>query len=64
MTANTNSKLENMPSQKDGEKLESSETLSDSELRAKYGTGGARKAALSKREMMEALSRERFPWEE
>ena len=64
MTANTSPKLEKTLPQEDGEKLESSESLSDSELRAKYGTSGARKAALSKREMMEALSRERFPWEE
>lgn len=40
------------------------ENLSDSERRAKYGGNGSRKAMQSKREMMEALSRERFPWEE
>lgn len=44
-----------------GEELEN---LSDSERRAKYGSSGSRKTSQSKREMMEALSRERFPWEE
>ena len=44
-----------------GEELEN---LSDSERRAKYGSSGPRKSSQSKREMMEALSRERFPWEE
>lgn len=67
MTANTNAKLEKvLPQEGDqrSERDESSEILSDSELRTKYGANGSRKAALSKREMMEALSRERFPWEE
>lgn len=64
MTAKPNSNPVKTPPQEGGEKVESSENLSDSELRAKYGTNGSRKAALSKREMMEALSRERFPWEE
>jgi len=64
MTANANSNPEQTPPREDRERLDSSEILSDSELRAKYGTYGSRKAALSKREMMEALSRERFPWEE
>ena len=31
---------------------------------AKYGTNRSTKAAKSKREIMEELSRERFPWEE
>lgn len=64
MTANTNSNLEKLPPQEGGERDESSEILSDSEFRAKYSANASRKAALSKREMMEALSRERFPWEE
>jgi hypothetical protein len=64
VTANANSNPEQTPPREDRERLDSSENLSDSELRAKYGTYGSRKAALSKREMMEALSRERFPWEE
>jgi DnaJ-class molecular chaperone len=64
MTENTNSNPEKIPSEEGSEGPKSLEILSDSELRAKYGTYGSRKAALSKREMMEALSRERFPWEE
>ena len=64
MTAKANSNSEKIPSEDGSEKPKSSEMLSDSELRAKYGANGSRKAALSKREMMEALSRERFPWEE
>lgn len=67
MTVNANSKIEKALPQEEGQRGEgdaSSEALSDSELRAKYGTSGSRRAALSKREMMEALSRERFPWEE
>ena len=43
---------------------EQSETLSDSERRAKYGVNASRKSAISKRELMEELSRERFPWDE
>jgi tRNA A37 methylthiotransferase MiaB len=31
---------------------------------AKYGTNRSTKAAKSKREIMEELSRERFPWED
>lgn len=46
------------------ENSEQPEILSDSERRAKYGSNGSRRASQSKREMMEALSRERFPWEE
>ena len=64
MTAIANSNPEQTPPREDGERLDSSEILSDSELRSKSTTYGSRKAALSKREMMEALSRERFPWEE
>ena len=64
MTANANSNPEQITSEEGSEGPKSSELLSDSELRAKYGASGSRKAALSKREMMEALSRERFPWEE
>lgn len=67
MTANSNSKLEKALPHEEGQRGEggeSSQILSDSELRAKYGANGSRKASLSKREMMEELSRERFPWEE
>ena len=64
MTAKTNSNPEKIPSEEGSEGPKSSELLSDSEIRAKYGASGSRKGALSKREMMEALSRERFPREE
>jgi hypothetical protein len=45
-------------------KKEQAEIISDSERWKKYGTNSPRKAALNKREIMEELSRERFPWEE
>jgi len=48
----------------DSQSDEQSETLSDSERRAKYGVNASRKSAISKRELMEELSRERFPWDE
>ena len=48
----------------DSQSDEQSETLSDSEHRAKYGVNASRKSAISKRELMEELSRERFPWDE
>ncbi|APB98448.1 hypothetical protein A4F89_03365 [Polynucleobacter asymbioticus] len=64
MTKETSLKPENPTSQEEGVSSENSEILSDSERRAKYGVSGSRRAALSKREMMEGLSRERFPWEE
>jgi hypothetical protein len=38
--------------------------IADGELCIQQNTHNARKATLTKREMMEALSRERFPWEE
>lgn len=54
-----------IPTSFDGEENgEQPEILSDSERRAKYGSSRSRKTSQSKREMMEALSRERFPWEE
>jgi hypothetical protein len=45
-------------------KNEQAEILADQERWAKYGTNNPRKVALSKSEIMEELSRERFPWEE
>ena len=63
MSDNTNLKPENSDAAKEQENSVDP-NLSDSERRAKYGANASRKAALSKREMMEALSRERFPWEE
>jgi hypothetical protein len=45
-------------------KKEQEEFLADEEHRKKYGTNCSSKAAKSKREIMEELTRERFPWEE
>lgn len=45
-------------------KNESNEIIADREHWAKYGTNRSKKSAQSKREIMEELSRERFPWEE
>lgn len=43
-------------------KKEQAEILADHEHWKKYGSN--RRSGASKREIMEALSRERFPWEE
>ncbi len=45
-------------------KNEQPETLAESESAAEHTLSNLRKAALSKREIMEQLSRERFPWDE
>ena len=45
-------------------KKEREEILADQEHWAKHGTNRSTKAAKSKLEIMEGLSRERFPWEE
>ncbi|QWD38653.1 hypothetical protein G6671_08025 [Polynucleobacter paneuropaeus] len=45
-------------------KKEQAEIIADREHWAKYGTNRSTRAAKSKREIMEELSRERFPWEE
>jgi len=45
-------------------KNELAEIHADQAHWAKYGTNRSSKAAKSKREIMEELSRERFPWEE
>ena len=45
-------------------KGELAEILADQAHWAKYGTNRSTKSAKSKREIMEELSRERFPWEE
>lgn len=45
-------------------KNELDEILADQAHWAKYGTNRSKKSAQSKREIMEELSRERFPWEE
>ena len=45
-------------------KNELDEIIADREYWARYGTNRSKKSAQSKREIMEELSRERFPWEE
>ena len=45
-------------------KNELAEIHADQAHWAKHGTNRSTKAAKSKREIMEELSRERFPWEE
>jgi len=45
-------------------KKEQEEIRADQAHWAKYGTNRSTRAAKSKREIMEELSRERFPWEE
>jgi len=45
-------------------KKEQEEILADQAHWAKHGTNRSTKAAKSRREIMEELSRERFPWEE
>lgn len=45
-------------------KNELDEILADQAHWAKYGTNRSKKSAQSKREIIEELSRERFPWEE
>ena len=64
MTDNTKIMPEESASPEEGKTSEQSEILSDSERRAKYGSNSSRKSLQSKREMLEALSRVRFPWEE
>jgi hypothetical protein len=64
MPDESNLKPEKQPSPVGDETGDTLESLSDSERRAKYGSNGSRKVTQSKREMMEALSRERFPWDD
>ena len=45
-------------------KKEQAEITADREYWEKYGTNRSKKSAQSKREIMEELTRERFPWEE
>ena len=45
-------------------KKEQAEFRADEEYRKTHGTNRSSKAAKSKGEIMEELSRERFPWEE
>ena len=57
-------KAEKLTSLAEDAKNELAEIHADQEHWKKYGTNRSSKAAKSKREIMEELSRERFPWEE
>ena len=57
-------KTEKLTSLAEDSKNELAEIHADQEHWKKYGTSRSSKAAKSKREIMEELSRERFPWEE
>jgi len=57
-------KAEKLTSLAEDAKNELAEIHADQEHWKKYGTNRSTGAAKSKREIMEELSRERFPWEE
>lgn len=57
-------KAEKLTSLAEDSKKEREEILADQGHWARHGTNRSTKAAKSKREIMEELSRERFPWEE
>ena len=57
-------KTEKPTSLAEDSKKEQEEILADQAHWAKHGTNRSTKAAKSKSEIMEELSRERFPWEE
>lgn len=57
-------KAEKLTSLAEDSKGELDEIHADQAHWAKYGTNRSTKSAKSKREIMEELSRERFPWEE
>ena len=57
-------KAERLTSLAEDSKKELAEIRADQAHWAKYGTNRSSKAAKSKREIMEELSHERFPWEE
>lgn len=57
-------KPEKSSAPKEGRKKEQDQALGNQESLAKSDSNRLRKAALSKREIMEELSRARFPWEE
>ena len=52
-----------LPKEEDVKK-ELPETPADSERSTEQGASNSRRAGLSKREIMEELSRQRFPWDE
>lgn len=51
-------------SKAESDQKEQAETLAETENSAEKPEPNTRKPALSKREIMEQLSRERFPWDE
>ena len=57
-------KADKLTSLAEDSKTELAEIHADQEHWKKYGINRSSKAAKSKREIMEELSRERFPWEE
>jgi len=57
-------KAEKLTSLAEDSKNELTEIHADQEHWVKYGTNRSTRAAKSKREIMEELSRERLPWEE
>lgn len=57
-------KSETSSSQVDGIKEDQAEIILDSESPAGRAANNSRRAGLSKREIMEELSRQRFPWDE
>jgi hypothetical protein len=57
-------KAEKLTTLAEDSKKELSEILADQAHWEKHGTNRSTRAAKSKREIMEELSRERFPWEE
>jgi len=57
-------KAEKLTTLAEDSKNDLAEILADQEHWAKHGTNRSKKSAKSKREIMEELSRERFPWEE
>jgi len=57
-------KADKLPSIAEDIKKDQEEIRADMEHWRKYGTNRSSKAAKSKREIMEELTRERFPWEE
>jgi hypothetical protein len=57
-------KADKLTSLAEDSKTELAEIHADQAHWARHGTNRSSKAAKSKREIMEELSRERFPWEE
>ena len=60
----TEEKSEILPLKEGDVKKEPPETLADSECSTVRRGSNSRRTGLSKREIMEDLSRQRFPWDE